>query len=373
MIRPPSGAPPHHPWLRELGIALLAWTTAGAITSQVIYLYRPMSGEGRVAWIEVFQWTLPGVLLWTAATPAILALSRRLRWDRVPRAAFVIAHGGGAVTLHLSAALLEWSLRPWLRPSAAGAPLAAALMDGVVFDLARYLILVAGVHATEFLSLSRRHQREALELRAALLEAELAMLRQQLQPHFLFNALHALSELVYRDPRLADRAITRLAELLRASLAGEAGREIPLEAELELLDAYLDIERMRAGGALDLRFDIRPDAAACAVPGLLLQPLVENALRHGIRGHAGGWVEVGARRSGEWLEIRIADNGAGLPERVTEGIGLRTTRARLHGIHGAAGELALAARAGGGAVASVRIPARTLEIRRGDNAGRAAG
>jgi hypothetical protein len=341
-----------------MGIACVCWVAVAALISHIIYLNLPAASLGQVTWLDIFRWALPAACFWGVMTPAVLALARRVRWDRVAPVRFLAVHVTAALALHFAAALLEWSLRPLLRSSAAGGSLAGALGDGLVFDLVRYLMLVAGTHAVDFRTLYERQRSEALELRAELLEAQLAMLRLQLQPHFLFNALHAISELVYRDARLADRAITRLADLLRGSLASEVGHEVALDAELELLDAYLDIERLRAGDALTISFDIEPAARPLAVPNLLLQPLVENALRHGIRGRSRGHVLVGARRRGESLEMRIEDDGAGLAGPVRDGLGLRATRARLRGLYGEEQSLRVEPRIGGGAVTRVEIPAR---------------
>lgn len=344
--------------LRTLLLAFLAWTAVAAAMSHVVYLYLPLSGQGQARWLHVFAWALPTAWFWALCTPGVFALSRRVRWDRASAPRFVAVHAAAATLLHVGSALLEWALRPWLRESAAGAPLAAALVDGIVFDLARYAVLVVGVHAVEFRALYERESRAALQLRADLLGAQLAMWRSQLQPHFLFNALHAISELVYRDPRSADRAITRLADLLRGSLASHVEGEIPLAAELELLDAYLEIERLRAGDALSVESDIAPEARELAVPVLLLQPLVENAIRHGIRGRVSGMVKVSARVSGGVLELLVEDDGAGLAGLQADGVGLSATRARLAGLHGAEATFTLMPRVGGGAVSRVRLPAR---------------
>jgi hypothetical protein len=169
-----------------------------------------------------------------------------VRFDRVSLPRFVGVHLAAASLLHVLSAVCDHRL-PFARP-ASEPPTAwmSLLLDGIVFDTMRYAALVAGRHAADFFVLYQRQRADALKLRAELLEAELTLLRMQLQPHFLFNALHAISELVYRDPRLADRAITRLADLLRGSLATELQAGAPLERELQLLDAYLDIERIRA-------------------------------------------------------------------------------------------------------------------------------
>lgn len=345
--------------LRILGIAFLCWTVVAAFTTHVVYLYLPLTGQGRPPWLGVFLWSLPPAWLWALLTPAVIWAARRWRWDRTQPGIFLAVHSAGLAVLHVASVLAAWSLQPLLRPSAPVTPLAAALVDGVVFDAARYLVLVAGVHAMDFRSLYERQRREALELRSELLEAQLLMLRMRLQPHFLFNALHAISELVYRDAALADRAISRLADLLRGALASEVSERVTLASELEMADAYLDIERLRSGDALSVAYEVSGDTRGLAVPTLLLQPLIENALRHGLRGRARGLLVVGARRDGAALRLWVADDGAGLAAGASEGRGLRTTRARLRGLYGDEHSFALQPREGGGTMAIVVLPAQT--------------
>lgn len=355
--------------LRVLALAFLFWVGTAALLSYAIAAHLPQSEPGSSSWLLVFEWTLPVVVFWTLVTPLTFAFTRRVRLDRVSLALFVFAHFAAALLAHTGAAWVEWATRPWLRPSLASQPFFTAISDGIVFDLVRYFGLVAAAHAFDFRSLYERQRHEALELKAELLEAQLAMLRLQLQPHFLFNALHAISELVYRDPRLADRAITRLADLLRGSLASGVIQESALEAELELLDAYLDIERLRAGDALTLDFDVDAATRPLAVPNLILQPLVENALRHGVRGRPRATVTIGARLLHGYVELRVEDDGSGLNGATHEGLGLRATRTRLRGLYGDDQALTLEPRADGGTVVRVRFPARVFESARGSGGG----
>jgi LytS/YehU family sensor histidine kinase len=186
----------------------------------------------------------------------------------------------------------------------------------------------------------------------------------QLQPHFLFNALHTIGSLVRTGDRdSAVRVVAGLGELLRRMLDGASQQEVPLKHELEFLGAYLAIEQVRFGDRLDVTVDAASDVLDAAVPHLILQPLVENALRHGIAPHAAaGRLEIGARRAGEWLELRVRDNGPGLSNgdgrEASSGIGLANARARLERLYGDAGELTIADAAGGGLEAVVRLPFR---------------
>jgi LytS/YehU family sensor histidine kinase len=208
---------------------------------------------------------------------------------------------------------------------------------------------------------SRAHEAQALQLEASLAEARLRVLASQLHPHFLFNTINAISVMVHRDPRAADAMLVGLADLLRATLQQRDAHEIPLRDELALLDRYLDIMRLRFGPRLLVEVSVASDAGALLVPPFVLQPLVENALEHGIAGRAGpGTVRIDARRVGDRLRLEVTDDGAGLtPTATREGIGLSTTRRRLEQLYGAAQRLQLEPAVDGhGARATVDLPAR---------------
>ena len=205
---------------------------------------------------------------------------------------------------------------------------------------------------------ARRRELEAGKLSVRLVDAQLRALQAQLQPHFLFNALNAAVALVRRDPAGAERMITRLADLLRATLDCGDAQEVPLQEELGLLEPYLEIEKVRFGDRLQVHVDVSPDAMRARVPVLLLQPLVENAIRHGLAPRRGpGTIDVRAERVGERLVVQVLDDGVG-PSRESRpgGFGLSGTRERLECLYGDAHELELVARPDGGAAVRVVIP-----------------
>lgn len=204
-------------------------------------------------------------------------------------------------------------------------------------EVLTFTLLVAGLHAHAY---AKRYQEEALrasELESQLVRSQLEALKMQLQPHFLFNTLHAVSALMYQDVDAADRMIARLSDLLRASLRSAPRQSVPLREELEFLGGYLDIEQARLGDRLTVTTTIEPEALDAAVPYLILQPLVENAVRHGIAPHRRpGHISIDARRAGADLEIVIQDDGPGLARKpLEEGIGLGNVRARLARQYGA--------------------------------------
>jgi signal transduction histidine kinase len=239
---------------------------------------------------------------------------------------------------------------PGVRPDAALAlppfrfpgPIFAITHFWFLYNLIVYIaVLSAGVARDYSLHYRSRQQEavrleaEAAQLKAQLAEARLASLRTQLDPHFLFNTLHAVSSLVERDPRGVRRMISRLSELLRRSLEGADAQEVPLERELEFVSRYLEIMQIRFQGSLTVETRVDPAVNDALVPNLVLQPLVENAIKHGVSKVAQGRVEIGAWRSAEDLVLQVRDNGpgAGGAQR-GEGVGLRNTRERLGALYG---------------------------------------
>ena len=235
-------------------------------------------------------------------------------------------------------------------------------------DFLVYLgVLVAGLALSYYRKYQGR-QRQAARLQKQLAEARLEALRMQVHPHFLFNTLHAVSAFVERDPPAARRMLARLSDLLRRALEGAGRSEVPLHEEIAFADDYLAIMQIRLKGRLSVEKDIAPETEDALVPNLVLQPLVENAVKHGVSKNAGpGHIRIQAWRDGERLHLRVADDGPGLPaysEPVAEGVGLKNTRRRLHELYGAAGRLSLQRANGslngsGGLAATLSLPYHT--------------
>jgi signal transduction histidine kinase len=259
-----------------------------------------------------------------------------------------------------------------------GADLILGVRRGrVLNDLIMYVgVLVAGIARDYFLKYHARReeaaqlqaetarlQAESAQLHAQLVNARLAALRTQINPHFLFNTLHAVSTLVERDPRGVRRMIARLSELMRYTLEGADEQEIPLEKELGYLDRYLEIMQVRFQESLDVDTQVGASVLDALVPTLILQPLVENAVKHGVsKVNRPGRIEISARRDGERLVLTVRDNGSGLaggqmPSE--EGIGLRNTRERLAQLYGDDHTFVLRPADGGGAIAEVTLPYHT--------------
>jgi sensor histidine kinase YesM len=215
-------------------------------------------------------------------------------------------------------------------------------------------------HALNYHRLSRERALRTSQLEARLAQAQLQLLKMQLHPHFLFNTLNSISALIHHDVELADRMVARLGDLLRLALQHFGAEEVPLRQELEFVLSYLEIEQARLGPRLRFQLDVEEGAAEALVPTFLLQPLVENAIRHGVAARPlGGRVEVRARREASRLSLEVRDTGPGpAPGEPAEGVGLSNTRARLGRLYGEEYQFELAGGPGGGAVVRVVIPFR---------------
>ncbi|MEN8376907.1 MAG: histidine kinase [Gemmatimonadota bacterium] len=229
-------------------------------------------------------------------------------------------------------------------------------------DVFGYAVLALAVHAFLHYRELRDRELHAARLQSELGEAQLSALRARLHPHFLFNTINTISASVYRDPAAADRMLGGLSRLLRRALAAEPGAETTVSEEVATLDTYLDIMRERFGDRLDATIAVGEGLEEALLPPFVLQPLVENAVGHGIGPRAGGGaVRVGISAVGDRLRLEVADDGVGVREpegAMRSGIGLSATRERLAHLYGDAATLRLEPRAGGGTVASVELPLR---------------
>jgi two-component system LytT family sensor kinase len=319
-------------------------------------LYRLVAGQLASWW--------PCVLLTPPAAAATLRI--RARQSSLPGALgahaislLVFLTVGGAVM-----GVLE-SLLPWAEPE--GGLLATAGWGVVRYlgpDLLLYLLIVAAVQSAAHAWESRRRAVAAATYARQLAEARLHVLSAQLQPHFLFNALHAISALIWEDPARADRLLARLSEMLRLTLRSSERVETTLTEEVALLQRYAEIQEARYGDRLRVLFDVEAGVGEALVPRLILQPLVENAIRHGIaRRITPGRVEVRAWGGEGRLHLIVRDDGVGLRSDapVREGVGLSITRARLRQLYGAEQRFALAPAPEGGAVCTLSFPLRLAE------------
>jgi len=298
-------------------------------------------------------------------TPPLVALVLRFRTPGGSIARALVLHALGAVLFTVVAGAcmgLSESLVPWVQQP--GGLLAAAKWGIVGYlgpDLLLYVMIVAAAEASAYAWESRQRAVAVATYERQLAEARLHVLSAQLQPHFLFNALHAISALVWQDPARADRLLARLSEMLRLTLRSGTRVETTLAEEVTLLQRYAEIQEARYGDRLRVSFDVDAGVREALVPRLILQPLVENAIRHGVtRRITPGQVDVRAWEGEGRLHLTVRDDGVGLRSDVPirEGVGLSITRARLHQLYGREQRFALTPRPEGGAVCTLSIPLR---------------
>lgn len=329
-------------------LIFVGWTVVGLFFSvQSLVSYAVRGNEVRVLNTLIFR--LSHWYAWGLLTPLILVWARRypvgrerllptLAWHGLAALAVAIAQGVLAVGLRAMGLYLTGALPTEQIMTFATLPLSQLLIssfDGVV----TYSAIVGLYYAVTYYQQFRERAVRASQLEAQVAQAQLLALKMQLQPHFLFNALNSISALVTDNPLAAERMIARLSDLLRTTLDNVGTQEVPLRQELAFLETYLEIERARFPNRLSIELHIAEDVYDALVPNLLLQPLVENAIRHGIAPRPeGGIVQIYAERTNGHLLLRVGDNGAGAPSLTPKdwGVGLTNTRARLDQLYGSA-------------------------------------
>lgn len=302
--------------------------------------------------------------LWAALTPLVFWLTFRFSGERSSWAVRIPVLLSVGVVVAISVDLILEVVRLQIIPHPRRfvfSPMRDIARFRFVNQLLVYLAVLAAGFARNYYIGYQTRMREAVQLRAQLADARLDALRMQLNPHFLFNTLHAVSALVDRDPAGVRRMITRLSELLRHTIESRGSDEVPLRDELDFLRRYIEIMEVRFQGRL--RVDTAIDGALleALVPNLILQPIVENALEHGASRTLGeGRVEIAAHREGDDLVLSVRDNGPGLAEGATKGgVGVRNTEERLEQLYGEAGSLSIRSADGGGVIAQIRLPFHT--------------
>jgi len=316
------------------------------------------SRGGAGGW-EVLAERLCAVAGWIPLTVGVFALVWRVPFQRAAWwRAFAIHVLGAAAVITLRAGYI-FALDPWVHFYEEPPAFQTVMIHSIENNLFVYWLFVGVGHAVLFAREAFQRRRTEASLAVALARAEHAALAATLQPHFLFNTLGAIAELVHRDPDLADRAIVQLSALLRR-LVDDTRQEIPLAEELAFTRDYLAIEALRFGDRLQVRWDIAPGLEAVAVPRLTVQPLVENAVRHGLWPTArGGALMISARRDASGaVVIAVQDDGVGLPATAPRERSLATVRARFEHLYGARGRVEVAAAPGPrGVRAALVVPA----------------
>jgi len=349
-------------WRLVLGL----WTAYGVLGSVQEDLWGYISGHPISIWTGLAM-QLPQAWCWAALTPTVLWLGRRmpLRGRGWPLRAFVHLLIAAAIFFLISVFFNIYG--PIVNPGFANGIVLAtrSVRTFVVFvaeDSMLYFAILAFGLAADEAAAARARELQQSELAAQLVTARLSALKMQLHPHFLFNTLHTVGALVRTGDRdSAVQVVAQLGDLLRTVLESAMTQEVPLGKELEFIRGYLEIERIRFRDRLSVQWDLQPDLLDASVPHLILQPLVENALRHGIAPQErAGVLMISAQAWNDVLELAVTDNGDGLADgplgNTTGGVGLANTRLRLHQLYGDAASLEVTNAPRGGVRARLWLP-----------------
>ena len=337
LARPQYGVRRLHIVLVATGLALLSTTLAWQFTR----LFGKYPTPLYTLVVLNFSWWY----FWALMAPAVVWLSQHFQFERGGLLRALLVHLPAVVSCSVAHIAAMEGVHWWLAYSAGRdyAWWSQVQRSAVLYldwEMMTYWAVVGLSHALLYYRESRARAIRSAQLETRLVEAQMKTLQQQLHPHFLFNTLHAISSLMHKDVDAADRVLMQLSDLLRITLEHLGQQEIALEAELGALSKYLEIERTRFPDRLIVRFDVHPETLETRVPSLLLQPLVENAIKHGVARKAGpGHIDISARREGDKLRLEVRDDGVGLSEdaltALQKGIGISTTRARLQHLFGA--------------------------------------
>lgn len=351
----------------EWKFIVAGWTVYAvymAIASHVISarLGRPVSWPTAI--VNDFSYSA----LWLALTPLVLWLARRYRFEKGHMVSAFLVHLVASVLLSFIHKGMHWFLVALyhdvaLQEPFSWDPLYRNMLSFYDYGLQLYWIVLAVNYAAEYYSRYRSKELLSSRLETQLAQAQLQSLKMQLRPHFLFNALHTIAGLVRNDEKQnAVRMIAGLSDLLRATLDTSDDQEVTLRQELDIVKKYLAIEQVRFADCLSTAFEVDPSTLDALVPNLVLQPLVENAVRHGITPATmttGCRITISSARVDGMLQVEVCDNGAGFSEDVggkKEGIGLSNTRERLQKLYGEGQHFQLSPAAGGGVSAKLIIP-----------------
>jgi two-component system LytT family sensor kinase len=342
-------------------IALAACAVVALLSATEEYFWGQVTGRG-FGFARSLVLDGSGWIAFAAIAPALARRGVRFRLEWPPRGPAIVAHLGGIAATLTLLALVGTITRQWLGDDAQPGSFWEHLRNTWIFQSPLAVITYGATVGIGYVAEASRRARELERLQAELTRAQLDALRMQLNPHFLFNTLHTIAAQVREhDERGAVEMIERLGDVLRHVLRTSNEHETPLASEIEFLQNYLGIEQARFGDRLVVAFAIDDDVAHVLVPQLIIQPLVENALRHGLAARdAPGTLTVAGQRLGSAIELCVRDNGAGLRDGWDDGsgVGVANVRARLSRMYGPSAGLDIAGRPGGGVVATIRMPYR---------------
>ncbi|HZD32653.1 MAG TPA: histidine kinase [Candidatus Angelobacter sp.] len=350
-------------WGQVWFVGLVLWTLLAFLTAAGAHFYLA-STPTPVSWTQLLAWNVTNSFVWSLLTPLIYELSRRYTFDRSSWRISLPIHLFGSVLLTFCGAVIVVAVDPlitWTKEPSI--PFFAHVASRTFMDLQRYWYVLLITQAVAFYGKYQERQLISSQLEAQLAQAQLEVLKIQLEPHFLFNTLNSIAALARHDGEAAERMTLQLADLLRLSLDGVGVHEVPLQQELKFLQKYIDIQQVRFHDRLSVVTEVDPSTLDTLVPNLILQPIVENAIRHGIGPRRSpGLIRISTWRDRDdvWMEIR--DNGVGLARGrgliPADGVGLSNTRGRLRQLYNDNHAMVLEDAPGGGCSVKIRVPYR---------------
>ena len=353
---------------RRTGLAILGVATAlGVFSALQSFNYVSFFSERDQPFDVLLALNLAYWYTWALLAPFMLWMARRFRFDRDGWVRSTFAHIPAVLVVTFAHAIMSETARVYIVQWMAGREvewwLAVRERAFLNFDweMATYWAVIAVSHALDYYRESQDRAITAAQLETRLAEAQLQALQRQLHPHFLFNTLHTISALMHRNIDAADAMLARLSDLLRMTLDQLGTQVVTLKDELDFVEKYLEIEHTRFGDRLHVRIDAEPQTLDASVPNFILQPLVENALRHGIGPKlGGGTVEVITRRIEDRLLLVVRDDGRGVPleklNAFNTGVGLGNTRSRLEHLYGASHRFEFEVPPAGGLEVTIELP-----------------
>ena len=346
----------------RLGLIWGIWTIVALFFSTQVYMMY-YSGNQPIPYVKAFLVQATACYLWALATPVILWLARTYRIDRHNWHRKLFFHIGISIAISIVLIVIHFVIYMLIvnRPQNITP---YWTFDYLYPNLDRWLLVYWFIflmsHALNYYNIYREGELRASRLRTQLAQSQLEALKMQVHPHFLFNTLHSISALLSKDTEGARRMITRLGDFLRLTLENSGAMEVTLQQELEFLNGYLEIERVRFQDRLTTTIDVDPAVLDVRVPNLILQPIVENAMRHAVARSNAGLVEITAVPRNGAVRIEVKDNGPGLPSdqkaRASKGVGLANTQARLTNLYGTDTMFELQNRASGGLTVIFEVP-----------------
>lgn len=354
------------PWI-GLVLIWLVWGCIGLVFTSQLY-FAGLRSEQQMKWSAAAYTQFTYCFLWALVTPLVILLSRKFQLDKQNWRRHLLIHFFFSILLVVGIG----SVHQIITYEHFGRPLGRVYkfsntLRNVSYNasenFATYGLIVLLCHAFGYYKRYRKGELMASQLESMLAQAQLQSLKMQLHPHFLFNTLHSISALLYSDVEAARRMIVRLGDFLRLTLDSAGKQEVNVEQEIEFLKGYLEIEQIRFQDRLTVRVNVDPQAMDVKVPNLILQPIVENAIRHGIAPRsAPGLIEIDVKRQNGMLHMEVRDNGPGLHVNESSiklfkgGLGLSNTRARLDKLYGSAHRFELENNPDGGLTVTLEVP-----------------